>query len=137
MAGVGDEAALDIHRLFHPPQKPIDCGNEWPNFYRQWPGGNRLQFMLATLVDFDGEVGHRPENFANEIGYDEQQDRNEYQERHHGTQCTIPRDFVTDSRLLGHRQTLPGAKGVDQDPICFIAGPAGLHPIQQVLRQCQ
>ena len=61
-----------------------------------------MKFLLAALIDFDGEGGNRLKDFADEIGHDKQQNRNQYQERHQGAQRAVSCDFVTDGRLLSH-----------------------------------
>ncbi len=93
-----------------------------------------MKFLLAALIDSCGKGGNRLKDFADEIGHDKQQNRDQYQKGHSGAQRAISCDFVTDCRLLSYSKAYSPADSSCQDTIGFIINTDSLQAIMEVLR---
>ena len=63
---------------------------------------HRVQLLLGSLVNFDRKSDYGPEHFAHKICDDQEQNGNQNQERHQGTQRTVARDFISNTSFLCH-----------------------------------
>ena len=137
MRRVGDEAALHLHGLRDTGQQSVDRHHERTHFGGKLILRQRIEFVLAALVDVRGKGRDGAKHLADQIGHDQQQHRHEHQKRQHRDLCAVARDFVAHAGFLGDGNALAGRQRPDQHAVGLMVDLEGAETIGRAGGQCQ
>ncbi len=137
MRRVGEEAALLADGLLDPHQHAVDGDDEGANLGRQTRCAERAEILIASPVQFGGEIAHRFEHAADDVAQHHQQDGNQDDKRHQRTQSAVARSFVAYRRLLADDKAPVGSQGGDEEAPGFILDHHRLQPVGQFGREPQ